>query len=145
MSEGLPSTEAIQVRFSFLRYTIFMKSEGRRSDMLSNRSVCIITAAGSLLAVLCLLTLGRADDDHNVAKRLKDSGNILPLAQILEMVSTTRPGRVLEIALQDHAGRLLYHIELVDAQGVVWSLQVDATQGTLLHTHKETDSEGATR
>jgi uncharacterized membrane protein YkoI len=94
-------------------------------------------AAGILLVVLCLLTTGRADDDHNAAKRLKESGNILPLAKILEVVSTERPGWVLEIALRDHGGHLVYHIELVDAYGVVRSLQVDATQGTLLHTHKE--------
>jgi uncharacterized membrane protein YkoI len=94
-------------------------------------------AVGSLLAFLCLLTVGYAHDDHNVAKRLKESGDIVPLTKILEAVSSEHPGRILEVELQDHHGRLVYHVELVDAHGMVWYLRFDATQGTLLHTHKE--------
>jgi uncharacterized membrane protein YkoI len=92
--------------------------------------------AGSLLACLLLLTMSHADD-HNTAKRLKESGNIVPLATILKTVSTTHPGRVLEVELQHQHGRPVYHVELVDAHGVVWYLQFDATQGVLLHQYKE--------
>jgi uncharacterized membrane protein YkoI len=96
-----------------------------------------LTALGGLLAVLCLLTIGAADNDHNDAKRLKDAGDIIPLAQILATVSRERPGRILEVELLTHHNRLVYRIELVDMQGVVWYLHLDAMQGTLLHTHKE--------
>ena len=105
--------------------------------MPTNRIRYTMKAAGGLLAVLCLLHIGYADDDHEVAKRLKESGNILPLAQILETISLESPGRVLEIKLRNHNGRLVYHVELVDAQGVVWYVQLDAMQGTPLYTHKE--------
>jgi uncharacterized membrane protein YkoI len=92
-------------------------------------------AAGSLLA--CLLLVMSYTADHDVAKRLKESGDIVPLATILKTVSTTHPGRVLEVELQHQHGRPVYHVELVDAHGVVWYLQFDATQGVLLRKHKE--------
>jgi uncharacterized membrane protein YkoI len=87
-----------------------------------------------------LLTIGYADsasDDHNTAKWLKDAGNIMPLAKILEAVTSLRPGRVLEVELRDEQGRPVYHVELVDAQGMVWYLRFDAMQGTLLRTQQE--------
>lgn len=93
--------------------------------------------AAGLLALLCLLTLVRAADDHNAAKQLKDAGAIIPLAQLLATVSTTYPGRILEVELRDTDGRRVYHVELVDTHGVVWFLQLDAIQGTLLHRQKE--------
>jgi uncharacterized membrane protein YkoI len=96
----------------------------------------LLKIAGSLLACLLLLTMSHADD-HNAAKRLKESGDIVPLATILKTVSTTHPGRVLDAELQHQHGRPVYHVELVDAQGVVWYLRFDATQGTLLYKHKE--------
>jgi uncharacterized membrane protein YkoI len=95
----------------------------------------LMKAAGSLLA--CLLLIMSYADDHDVAKRLKDTGDIVPLATILKTVSTTHPGRVLEVQLQHQHGRPVYHVELVDAHGVVWYLQFDATQGALLHKDKE--------
>lgn len=105
--------------------------------MPANRRNFTMKVAGSLLAVLCLLHIGYADDDHDVAKRLKESGNILPLAKILEAMSIESSGHVLEIELRNHDGRLVYHVELVDAYGVVWYLQFDARRGTLLYTYKE--------
>jgi uncharacterized membrane protein YkoI len=84
-----------------------------------------------------LLTLVRADDDHNAAKQLKDAGAIVPLAQILDTVSTAYPGRILEVELRNTDSRRVYHVELVDTHGVVWYLQLDAAQGTLLHRQKE--------
>jgi uncharacterized membrane protein YkoI len=81
--------------------------------------------------------MGAAENDHNEAKRLKDAGNIIPLAQILTTVSRERPGRILEVELRTQHDRLIYRVELVDMQGVVWYLHLDATWGTLLSTQKE--------
>jgi uncharacterized membrane protein YkoI len=96
-----------------------------------------VKIALGLLALLCLLTFVRAEDDHNAAKQLKDAGAIVPLAQILATVGTAYPGRVLEVELRDMDGRRVYQVELVDTHGVVWYLHFDAIQGTLLHRRKE--------
>jgi uncharacterized membrane protein YkoI len=93
-------------------------------------------AAGSLLVCLLLLTVSHAND-HDRAKQLKDTGDIVPLATILDTVSAMHPGRILEVDLQHQNGRPVYRLELVDAHGVVWYLRVDAMRGTLLHKHKE--------
>jgi uncharacterized membrane protein YkoI len=85
----------------------------------------------------CLLLIISYADDHDVAKRLKDTGDIVPLTTILKAVNTTHPGRVLEVELQHQHGRSVYAVELVDAHGVVWYLRFDATRGVLLHEHKE--------
>ena len=86
--------------------------------------------------LMVLLSIGFADGDHDTAKRLKDSGEIIPLEKILEAVRKEHPGRLLEVELRDQEGRRVYDVELVDKQGVVWYLQYDATWGTLLHVRK---------
>ena len=62
-------------------------------------------AVESLAALIFLLTMHFAADDYNVAKRLKEAGNIVPLAKIVEIVSATRPGRLLEVELRDRQSR----------------------------------------
>lgn len=95
-----------------------------------------MNAAGGFLAWVVLLLAVHAND-HNVAKQLKDTGDIMPLATILNTIRTTHLGQVLEVELQHQHGGPVYRVELVDAQGVVWYLRFDATRGTLLHRHKE--------
>jgi uncharacterized membrane protein YkoI len=103
-------------------------------------------AAGSLTVLTFLLTMNSAADDHNVAKRLKEAGNIVPLAKIVEIVSATRPGRLLDLEVDtgQAESRLVYHVELADAHGTVWYLKYDATQEALMRTRKGRDREIAT-
>jgi uncharacterized membrane protein YkoI len=94
----------------------------------------------SILSLFLLLTVSLADDDHDVAKRLREKGEIIPMEQILQTVGNirpqSRPVRVLEITLQEKEGRFLYDVEYVDAHGIVWKRQYDAKTGTLLQTRK---------
>jgi uncharacterized membrane protein YkoI len=94
----------------------------------------------SILSLFLLLTVSLADDDHDVAKRLREKGEIIPMEQILQtfgnLRSQSRPVRVLEITLQEKEGRFLYTVEYVDAHGIVWKRQYDAKTGTLLQTRK---------
>ena len=98
----------------------------------------LTTTGGGLVALLVGLTMGLAQDDHERAKRLKDAGEIIPLEKILDTVREDHRGRLLEVALRDEQGRLIYEVEIVDAQGVVWYLHYDARHGTLLRTKKDT-------
>jgi uncharacterized membrane protein YkoI len=92
--------------------------------------------AASVLALLLLLTVGLANDDHDVARRLRDTGDIVPVERILQSLSRVHPVRVLEITLQEKQGHEIYTVEYVDAQGVVWKRQYDARSGVSLHTGK---------
>ena len=91
----------------------------------------------SVAALLCLLTAGLADSDHDMARRLKKMGNIVPLERILDTLGETRDVRILEINLRERAGRLIYHVEYIDPSGVVIERQYDAQSGALLQTRED--------
>jgi uncharacterized membrane protein YkoI len=80
---------------------------------------------------------GAFADDYERAYRLRESGEILPLEQILEIALKSHPGRVLEVDLDREEGRRVYEIEIVDQQGVVWELEFDAGDGRLLEKKRE--------
>ena len=74
------------------------------------------------------------DDDHERARELVKSGEIIPLEQLLQQVIGQRSGslRLLEAELEREQGRLVYELELVDEQGVVRELLFDAKTGEAL-------------
>lgn len=99
----------------------------------------LITLSGALLATILLAATfsAGAEDDHDRARRLRDAGDILPLETLIERVHAERPGRILEIELEEKKGRILYEVELVDEHGVVWELYFDARSGELLKSKQD--------
>jgi len=94
-----------------------------------------LAAGGTFL--LLLATAGLADDDHREARRLMESGSILPLETILDRVQAQRPGRILEVDLEREGGGYVYEIELLDESGQVWELELDAVTGETLEQELE--------
>ena len=86
----------------------------------------------AVLLLLFLLTLSFADEDHDIAKRRRETGEIIPIERILDTISSPRPKRVLDVTLQDRGGRSIYIIEYLDTHGTVWKKCYDATSGKLL-------------
>ncbi|MBF0153061.1 MAG: peptidase [Magnetococcales bacterium] len=80
---------------------------------------------------------GQADDDHEEARRLMQAGTILPLEKIVAESRKVRQGRLLEVTLKRHHGIYIYRLEVVTQQGVVWELEFDAGNGTLLELERE--------
>ncbi|MCW8901767.1 MAG: PepSY domain-containing protein [Gammaproteobacteria bacterium] len=78
-----------------------------------------------------------ADDDHDKARRLLESGEILALEDILKKVREIQPGRVLEVDLETKKGKTIYEIELLNSEGTVFELKFDAKTGQHLSTEKE--------
>ncbi len=97
----------------------------------------------ALLLLFCTLPtvltpgLAQADSDHELARELKQAGNILALEQILDKVQQLHPGHVLEVELEKKQQRYIYEIETVDTKGNVWEMQFDAKTGELLKSKKE--------
>jgi uncharacterized membrane protein YkoI len=83
--------------------------------------------------------LGRADSDHEEARRLKEAGAILPLETIIHKAQTVHAGRILEAELKTRHGDYYYEIELLDEAGRVWELRLNARNGQLLNQGKEED------
>ena len=96
-------------------------------------SIKLITI--SLLISLSILVY--ADDDHDEAKRLLDSGDILALEIVLQKVREIQPGKILEVDLEIERGKKVYEIELLTPDGNVLELLFDARTGKHLSTEKE--------
>jgi uncharacterized membrane protein YkoI len=92
----------------------------------------------TVLGVLLTTQLVLADTDYDTARKLRESGDILPLETILHKLEATNPGKVLEVELENKHGQLIYEIELLDAKGKVWKLRVDPRTGDVLK-QKEDD------
>lgn len=92
-----------------------------------------------LLAGVLALLIGAAlaDDDHLEARRLVEDGAIQPLETILKQVTERQPGRILEVELEREDGLYIYEIELLDNQGVVWEVEVNAQSGEIMKSEQE--------
>jgi len=87
-----------------------------------------------------LLLVGNAavaSDDHETARRLSEAGEILPLETILEHAQQLQPGRVIEVEFEQDHRQYIYEIEILNARGVVWELELDARTGQLLERKQE--------
>ena len=95
--------------------------------------IAILTLAAGVMGV----AVGSSDDDHQEARRLMETGEIQPLEAIIERIHASHPGRVLAIELEREHGGYVYEIELLDAEGRVWELEIDAVSGRILKTELE--------
>ncbi|MDH5612457.1 MAG: PepSY domain-containing protein [Gammaproteobacteria bacterium] len=88
----------------------------------------------ALLVVFFIGSNVWADDDHERARELVKSGEIIALEQLLQNIVNKDTGklRLLEAELEEKSGRLVYELELVDEQGVVRELLFDAKTGEAL-------------
>ncbi len=71
-------------------------------------------------------------EDHDRAKRLKETGDILPLEKIAEKAAKEYPGRILEVELEEENQLLIYELDILDEKGVLWKLKIDARSGELI-------------
>ncbi len=79
----------------------------------------------------------KAEDDHVTARKLRESGQILPLEQILDRARARKPGQVLETELERKRNVYVYEVEILDAEGWVWELKFDARTGELIELERD--------
>lgn len=91
----------------------------------------------AILFIIIFTSTAMAKDDHEVAKLLRDAKKIKPLETILQQYSKSFADRILEVELETEHDQYLYEIELLDQQGIIWKLKVDAMTGTLLTKQKK--------
>ena len=75
--------------------------------------------------------------DQEQARHLVESGEILPLARILQLQRAHLQGRLLDLELEREHGRLVYELELLGSDGVVRELEIDASSGALIRQEVE--------
>ncbi|OYY10025.1 MAG: hypothetical protein B7Y67_15360 [Polynucleobacter sp. 35-46-11] len=87
-----------------------------------------------LLLVLCfsLSIPAMAEDDHDKARKALESGQVLPLQQILQKISKDHPAQVIEVELERKSNGWIYEIKQLGADGSLCKLEVDAKTGIVL-------------
>jgi len=92
-----------------------------------------------LLLVVASAAVADADnEDYERARRLHESGVIVPLEKVVARVRAEYPdSKVLEAELKEKEQGLTYEIEIVDKTGVVRELYFDARSGELMRSKQE--------
>ena len=102
-----------------------------------NRNYSILHTLLAAFMILSPLHTAMADDDYIEARRLLDSGEILPLEVILKKVRQIFPGKVLEVELEKEDQQLAYEIEILGDDGVIKEIYINAKTGKLLLTKED--------
>ena len=81
-------------------------------------------------------------DDHNRARQAVQAGQVLPLRSVLERLEREHPGQVLEVELEQEEGRWIYEVKLLQPQGQLVKLKLDARTAALLSTRGGSTTDG---
>lgn len=87
----------------------------------------------ALLAGLMLTALlagsAAADDDVAEMQAIARAANLIPPQKAIEKALAAKPGTVIDADIDRKLSGLYYEIEVVDAQGVEWEIDIDARTG----------------
>ncbi|MFJ3487274.1 PepSY domain-containing protein [Pseudomonas sp. NPDC090202] len=73
------------------------------------------------------------------ALRLRDAGTIQSFEKLNAVALAKHPeASITDTELEEHYGKYVYQIELRDAKGVEWDVEVDAVNGQILKDHQDT-------
>ena len=103
-----------------------------------------------LLRVLipCTLALGAwgagsalhaGERDHDLARQALQQGQVLPLRTVLDKIEREYQGQVLKIEFEHDDGRYIYEIRLLQKDGRMAKLEVDAVDGRVLKIKRKGD------
>ncbi len=99
--------------------------------------------AGVLWATLLLagaaLPPAAADarPDHERARAAVRAGEVMPLPQLLAQLQRSHPGQVLELELERDDGRWIYEVKLLQADGRLLELELDARTAQVLKVKRK--------
>lgn len=70
--------------------------------------------------------------DHDEIKQLRETGQILPMGEVMTSAQTVQPGQLVEAELEREDGAYLYEIKILAADGTVHKLYLDAATGAVI-------------
>lgn len=79
------------------------------------------------------------EPDHERARSAVQAGEVLPLPSLLERLRRTHPGQVLELELERDDARWVYEVKLLQADGQLVKLELDALTGQVLRVKRKQD------
>ena len=79
----------------------------------------------------------RSHGDHDLARQALERGQVLPLRTVLEKVEREYQGQVLKVEFEHEDGRFLYEIRLLQQDGRMAKLKIDAVDGRVLQIKRK--------
>ncbi|WP_332821727.1 PepSY domain-containing protein [Pseudomonas sp.] len=72
------------------------------------------------------------------ALKLRDAGTVQPFEKLNAAALAQHPGgKIEETELEEEYGRYIYQLEVRDAQGVQWDIELDASNGQILKNQQD--------
>jgi len=97
--------------------------------------------SGLALCMLGAFPLLRADErnhgDHAMALQALEQGRVLPLRTVLEKIERDYQGQALKVEFEQDDGRFIYEIRLLQSDGRMAKLKVDAVDGRVLDSRRK--------
>jgi len=95
-----------------------------------------ISAALAAVVVFSACPAAAGDDDHRNAMRLRRSGEILPLQEVLKRSKRRGGERVLDVELERKRDGYIYEVESLDKKGRVRKDYYDAKTGNRVRSRR---------
>ena len=102
-----------------------------------NSKLAIVYALLPTLIGLGSIQAVQANNDHQEARRLLESGDILPLESILKSIRQKFSGKIIEIELEHKDEHLVYEVEILGEDGVIREAYINAKTGQLIELKED--------
>lgn len=96
----------------------------KRSNLITTTLLAGLLVAGSAFASDRL--------NHNEIYQLRESGQIMSMEDVLKHARTIQPGQLIEAELEREDGQYVYELKIIDADGRIHKLELDAQSGDVL-------------
>jgi len=83
------------------------------------------------------LYAGRYHEQSDRALELLDAGKVLPLSAIRKRYTEKLKGRLLDVEIEEEGGRIIYELEILQADSIVYEIKIDAQNGEWLSEEVE--------
>jgi uncharacterized membrane protein YkoI len=104
----------------------------------------LVRVAAALLLASSLLQSAAASGkgDHDRARAAVQAGEVMPLSALLERLQRSHPGQVLELELEREDERWIYEVKLLQADGQLLKLELDARTAEVLKLRRRPARDG---
>lgn len=79
----------------------------------------------------------RPGHDHDRARAAVQAGEVLPWPTVFDRLQRTHPGQVLDLELEREDGRWIYEVRLLQADGRLLKLEVDARTAEVIEVRRK--------
>lgn len=77
------------------------------------------------------------EGDHERARQAFEQGEIRPLGELLQIVTSTIPGEIVDVEFEKEDGVWVYEFYLIDRDGTLLEVFVDAKTGDIMKIEGE--------